>query len=197
MGLIGQAVLHTARYLLGLDTAATQTSPREREAIARFARGRRQALEIGVFEGATTALIAKEIAPDATLFAVDPFFPGRLGICWGKMIAEREVSRTAGARKVVFLRCLSHDAVSQIANDFDFIFLDGDHSLAAIAQDWTDWSVRVVPGGVMLLHDTQIPAHNPRVGELGSYRYFHEIISRDPRFEILETVDSLSVLRRT
>src|SRR4051794_27163850 len=139
MGSTGQAVVHTARYLLGLDRAATQTSSAERETIARFARGRRQALEIGVFEGATTALIAKEIAGDGTLFAVDPFFAGRLGICWGKIIAEREVNRVGVGRKVVFVRSLSHDAAAQIENDsFDFIFLDGDHSLAAIAQDWAD-----------------------------------------------------------
>jgi predicted O-methyltransferase YrrM len=197
MGLTGQAALHTARYLLGLDRAATQTSAAERETIARFARGRRQALEIGVFEGATTALIAKEIATDGTLFGVDPFFAGRLGICWGKIIAEREVNRAGVGRKVVLVRSLSHDAAVQIANDsFDFMFLDGDHSLRAIAQDWADWSGRVATGGVMLLHDTQVPPHNPRVRELGSYLYFQDTISRDSRFELLETVDSLSVLRR-
>src|SRR2546421_10565039 len=198
MALTGKALIHIGRYWLGLDRAETQTSPAERETIARFARDRRRALEIGGFEGATTVLIAKQLAPDGILFAVDPFFPGRLGICWSKFIAKREVSRSGVARKVTFIRSLSHDAAGQLAEDFfDFIFVDGDHSLAAIAQDWADWSGRVTPGGVILLHDTQVPPHNPRVRELGSYRYFQETISPDPRFEFLEIVDSLSVLRRT
>lgn len=197
MGLSGKALIHTGRYFLGLDRAETQTSATERETIARFARDRRRALEIGVFEGATTTLIAKQLAADGMLFAVDPFFPGRLGICWSQFIAKREVRRSGVARKVTFLRSLSHDAAGQLAeNFFDFIFLDGDHSLSAIAQDWADWSGRVAPNGVILLHDTQVPPYNPRVRELGSYRYFQETISHDPRYELLEIVDSLSVLRR-
>src|SRR5688572_20247603 len=125
MSLIGRALIHTARYLAGLDDAATQTSQAEREAIARFASGRRRAVELGVFEGATTALIAKEIASDGTLFAVDPFFTGRLGICWGKLIAEREVRRGRVSRKVTFVRSLSHEAAMQLPEDsFDFIFID-------------------------------------------------------------------------
>lgn len=193
----GKALTHAVRYFLGLDDAATQTSAAERAAIARFAQGRRSALEIGVFEGVTTALIAKQLAPNGTLFAVDPFFPGRLGICWSRYIAQREVRRAGVAPKVNFIRSLSHEAASRLTeNGFGLIFIDGDHSLEAIRQDWADWSGRIAPDGVILLHDTQVPPHNPLVRELGSYRYFQETISRDPRFQILEIVDSLSVLGR-
>jgi predicted O-methyltransferase YrrM len=193
----GRALIHASRYWLRLDRAATQTSLAERETVARFAQGRRRALEIGVFEGATTALIAQALAPDGKLFAVDPFFPGRMGICWSKFIARREVRRAGIVSKVIFVRSLSHDAAAQLKERaFDFIFIDGDHSREAIMQDWTDWSGRIAPDGVILLHDTQVPAHNPLVRELGSYLYFQETISRDPRFQILETVDSLTVLGR-
>jgi predicted O-methyltransferase YrrM len=193
----GKAIIHAARYLLGLERAASQTSSAEQETIARFARGRRRALEIGVFEGATTALIAEQLAPDGNLFGVDPFFTGRLGICWSKIIAQREIARAEVGPKVTLISALSHNAAGQIAEDFfDFVFMDGDHSLQAIAQDWADWSGRVEIGGVMLLHDTQVPRHNPRVRELGSYQYFQQTIAHDPRYELLETIDSLSVLRR-
>jgi predicted O-methyltransferase YrrM len=193
----GKALIHAVRYFLGLDDAATQTSAAERAAIARFAAGRRTALEIGVFEGVTTALIAKQLTPDGTLFGVDPFFPGRLGICWSKLIAQREVGRAGVAPKVRFVRALSHEAASKMAeNRFDLIFIDGDHSLEGIEQDWADWSAKIAPDGVILLHDTQVPPHNPLVRDLGSYRYFQETISRDPRFQVLEIVDSLSVLGR-
>jgi len=197
MSSTGKTILHTARYFLGIDPAATQTSQAERETISRFARDRRTALEIGMFEGASTAIIAKSMAPGGKLYAVDPFFPGRLGICWSKLIAQREIGRAGVAGKVTFVRLLSHDAVERIPEKcFDFIFIDGDHSLEAIAQDWKDWSGRVAREGVILLHDTQIPPHNPRVRELGSYQYFQETIIHDPRFDLPEVVDSLSVLRR-
>jgi len=192
----GKAFSHAVRHLFGLDDAVTQTSAAERATIAEFARGRKTAVEIGVFEGFTTALIAKHLAPHGKLFAVDPFFPGRLGICWSRFIAEREVRRTGVASKVNFIRSLSHDAASQITeSSFDFIFIDGDHSIEGITQDWADWSGRIAPDGVILLHDTQVPSHNPLVRELGSYRYFQETISRDPRFRTLKTVDSLSVVQ--
>lgn len=193
----GQVLIHAARHFLRLDEAATQTSAAERAAIARFAHGRRTALEIGVFEGFTTALIAKQLAPEGKLFAVDPFFSGRLGICWSRFIAQRQVGRAGVAGKVIFVRALSHEAANQIPeNSFDLIFIDGDHSIEAIKQDWADWSGRIASDGVILLHDTQVPPHNPLVRDLGSYRYFQETISRDPRFKVLEIVDSLSVLGR-
>lgn len=194
----GKALIHAARYFLGLEAAATQTSGTERAAIARFAAGRRTALEIGVFEGVTTVLIAKQLTPDGTLFGVDPFFPGRLGICWSKLIAQREVARAGVASKINFIRSLSHEAATRLTeNGFDLIFIDGDHSLEGIRQDWADWSGRIAPDGVILLHDTQVPPHNPLVRDLGSYRYFQETISRDPRFQVLEIVDSLSILGRS
>jgi predicted O-methyltransferase YrrM len=193
----GKAVIHATRYLFGLDPAATQTSPAERETIARFARGRQKALEIGVFEGATTALIAKQLAPDGNLFGIDPFFAGRLGICWSRVIAQREIARSGVGHKVTLIPMLSHEAASRISEDlFDFVFIDGDHSLQAITQDWADWSGCVQTDGMMLVHDTQVPSHNPGVRELGSYQYFQKTIVHDPRYELLETVDSLSVLRR-
>ena len=197
MSATGQAFAHTVRYLLGRDTAATQTTAEERDAIAKYARGRRVAVEIGVYEGVSTVVIAKNLAPGATLYAIDPFLPGRLGICWNRIIAMREVSRARLDCEVKFIRTTSHEALDRIPNqELDCIFIDGDHSLAGIKQDWDDWAGRVSPGGFVLLHDTQIPAHNPHVADLGSFQYFRETISKDERFEIVEIVDSLSVLRR-
>lgn len=185
------------RYLLGGDAAATQTTAEEREAIAKYARGQRLAVEIGVYEGVSTVAIAKNLAPGAILYAVDPFLPGRLGVCWNRIVAMREVSRARLPCEVRFIRTTSHEALDRVPNqELDCIFIDGDHSRAGIKQDWDDWAGRVSPGGFVLLHDTQVPAHNPHVADLGSFQYFREAIAKDARFEIVEIVDSLSVLRR-
>lgn len=197
MSATGEALAHTVRYLLGWDAAATQTTAAEREAIAKYARGGRAAVEIGVYEGVSTVAIGRNLAPGAILYAVDPFLPGRLGICWNRIIAKREVSRASLPCDVRFIRTTSHEALDRIPErELDCIFIDGDHSLAGIKQDWLDWSGRVAQGGFVLLHDTQVPAHNPHVANLGSFQYFRDTISHDERFEIVEIVDSLSVLRR-
>ena len=193
---MGKSILHLLRYLLGLDAAASQTTVAERAALARYASGQRCVVEIGVFEGLTSALLVRAMAADGVLYAIDPFFPGRLGICWGKIIARREVNRAAAGRKFLFVEKLSFAALAEVPGTVDFLFVDGDHSLEGITRDWADWSARMAPGGIIALHDTRVPAHNPAVVELGSHLYFESHIRRDARFELVEQVDSLSLLRR-
>jgi predicted O-methyltransferase YrrM len=191
----GKTVHHLIRYLARLDRAATQTTSSERAAIAKFAAGKMRALEIGVFEGSSTAIIAKNLHPEGRLLAIDPFFAGRFGICWAKLIAKQELRRSNVSHKVSFIEKLSHHACKDIPGTFDYVFIDGDHSLSAIEKDWKDWASRVEAHGVILLHDTALPENSHGI-EFGSHRYFREVISRDLRFEIVELVDSLNILRR-
>ena len=188
---------HFVRYFFGLDAPQTQTTEAERAALSRHAAGARRLAEIGVYEGFTTALLVRTMAADGVLYAIDPFFAGRLGICWSKWIASREVGRTRPPRRVIFIEKLSYEAVLLIEEQLDFIFIDGDHSLEGIRRDWTDWAPRICPNGIMALHDTRVPVHNPEVAKLGSVGFFEEHICKDPRFMVVEQVDSLSVLRRT
>ena len=196
---LGRNLFHAAACLAGVGEPKTQTSAREREALRKYAAGRKRAVEIGVFEGVTTALIASAMKPggDARLFAVDPFFKGRLGKSWPELIARRQVRRSGAADVVTFVKELSNDACEKLDGEFDFIFIDGDHSLEGITRDWADWSGRIVEGGIIALHDTRVPDYNPAVSMLGSHRYFETHIRHDPRFELLEQVDSLSILRRS
>lgn len=194
---MGRSLLHLIRYLLGLDTAQTQTTQVERDSLTNHATGKMRAVEIGVFEGYNTAVIARAISARGILYAVDPFIAGRLGVCWGKWIAKREVKKGNRLARVEFVEELSADAVKRIEGDFDFVFIDGDHSLEGIRQDWADWAPRMLPGGIMALHDTRVPAHNPGVARLGSHLYFESHIRNDPRFSLIEQVDSLTILQRT
>jgi len=187
---------HFVRYFAGLDVAATQTTAAEREALAQFASGQRSLVEIGVFEGVTSGVIARAMARDGLLWAIDPFLPGRLGICWSKAIASCELREHRSAGRVRLVRRHSSEALSAVPGQLDFIFIDGDHALDAIRRDWTDWSPRVRADGLIALHDTRVSEHAPQVAALGSFRYFESTIRHDPRFEIVEQVDSLSVLRR-
>jgi predicted O-methyltransferase YrrM len=191
-----QALTHLIKYRLGLDEAQTQTTQYERDCISRYAVGKLRAVEIGVFEGVTTGVIASALPEGAELFGVDPFIAGRAGICWGKSIATKEAYHFKPRCHISFVEEFSHEASLKIDGTFDFVFIDGDHSLQGIIQDWDDWSARVDAGGIIALHDTVVPAHNPNVANLGSHRYFLDHIQHDDRFEIIEQVDSLSILRR-
>jgi predicted O-methyltransferase YrrM len=192
----GQTILHAIRYHLGWDTAHSQTSHLERETISRYARGRRLLAEIGVYEGKTTAALSRAMAPDGVLYAIDPYFPGRLGICWSKGIARREVAKALPAGRVVFLQQLSFRAVKAMPASLDFLFIDGDHSREGIRRDWIDWAPLISPGGFVALHDTHFSDEYPDSAEWESVRYFEEEIRYDPRFKLIEQVKLLSIMQR-
>lgn len=193
---MASAFLHYLRCKFGIDSPNTQTSTRERETIKKYAQGAGTAVEIGVFEGVNTVTIASSISNSGKLYAIDPFFTGRLGICYYKQIALMNLKRNKLLSKVQVLPMFSQDAVDKVPVQPDFIFIDGDHTVDGITRDWRDWSARLKPGGIIALHDTSIPAHDPKVATLGSYQYFESHIRHDNRFTIVETADSLNVLRK-
>ena len=190
----GNAAWHVCRYFAGIDEADTQTTEAERGCLAEMAHGKRRAVEIGVYEGVGTRTIANHMDPRGVLYAVDPFLGGRLGICWSKVIARREIGKARG--RVEIVQAFSYEAVGQIEGCFDLLFIDGDHSDEGIHCDWSDWSPRVQQGGIIALHDTRPSPHDPEVENLGSYRYFESEIRHDPRFRLERQIDTLSILQR-
>lgn len=161
-----------------------------------YARERHTLAEIGVFEGKTTAALARAMAPNGVLYAIDPHFPGRLGICWSKGIARREVARARALGRVVFLEQLSFEAVKAMQAPLDFLFIDGDHSRQGIQRDWNDWAPLISQGGIVALHDTHFSAEYPDSAEWESVRYFEEQIRYDSRFKLLDQVELLSFMQR-
>lgn len=59
----------------------------------------------------------------------------------------------------------SEESFHLVPNDFDFIFVDGNHSRNAVILDVFNYSSKVVPGGFMAFHDI-----NPKVQHDG-YEY--------------------------
>jgi predicted O-methyltransferase YrrM len=191
------SLVHLLRWRIGLSDVHTWTLPEEIACVARHAAGRTRLAEIGVWQGATTRQLRSGMAPDATLFAVDPYPTGRLGISYQKIIAHREVGRVING-SVVWLEQTgveaAADPIVRAAAPFDFVFIDGDHTYEGLHGDWSAWSPLIAPSGIVALHDSVLPAGGG--ASAGSMRYFAEVISRDDRFETIETLHSLSVLRR-
>ena len=193
-----RALTHFLRWSVGLAGADTQTTPRERDCLARLAAGRRRVVEVGVWHGVTTTRLRTAMAPDGLLLAVDPYPRGRLGVSLQRIIARREVARVANAR-VRWVRLTGAEAAAWYAASgeppVDLVFIDGDHGYDVVRADWEGWSPLVVDGGVVALHDSRPTAGRP-IHDAGSVRFTNEVIRHDPRFELLETEDSLTALRR-
>jgi predicted O-methyltransferase YrrM len=190
---------HFVKWTLGLAAAEAVTSPAEAAALARHAHGKKRLAEIGVWEGGTTKRLRAVMAADATLYAVDPFPPGRLGFSTHRLIATREVASLANGT-VVWIRKTAAEAADdrrvREGGGFQFIFLDALHTYEGLRDDWNAWAPLVEPGGVIAIHDSRSSpgGHTP---EVGGVRFTSDVILRDARFELAEEVDSLTVLRRT
>jgi predicted O-methyltransferase YrrM len=188
--------VHFIRYLAGLTQPITETTAAERGCLRRHATGKTRLAEIGVFHGANTRAFREAMAPSGVLLAIDPFprsFFGIRGLGWARKIAHRELSESANGTVVwveKFGAVAPEEETVQRHLPVDFLFIDGDHSWEGIAGDWTAWRSHITPGGVVCLHDSR-----KRDG-CGSERYTSEVIVKDPEFEVVETVDSLTVLRR-
>ncbi len=96
----------------------------------------------------------------------------------------------------MFIEKLSFDAVKLIASPLDFLFIDGDHSREGIRRDWLDWAPLLAPEGIIALHDTHDSPQYPGSADWESVRYFEEEIRWDRRFELVEQLNLLSVMRR-
>jgi predicted O-methyltransferase YrrM len=189
---------HFTLWALGLAAPQTQTTEAERACLRRHASGRRWIAEIGVWHGVTTRALREVMAPDGVLLAIDPFGRGRLGVSLHRIIAARNVTRSKGG-EVRWVRMLGADAGRQHAAmgapPIELLFIDGDHTYDAVRDDWEAWSSRIAPGGVVALHDSRSSADR-QIDDAGSARFTREVIARDPRFTVIDAVDSVTVVRR-
>jgi predicted O-methyltransferase YrrM len=194
-GRIDRTFLHYLRVLRATEIPLTQTSEAERDLLKKYLPGMKRIVEIGVFQGFTTRVLADHSDEDATIYGVDPFFVD-LGVSWCLKVASKHNREHLRSGRLRLVRALSTEIGTRVPAEVDYVFVDADHSLEAIRRDWDFWSARLAPGGIIALHDTLLTPDRPKSAELGSHQYFRSHIQRDPRFEIVEQVDSLTVMRK-
>jgi predicted O-methyltransferase YrrM len=188
-------LIHLIKWLLGLSPAEIWTTEAERACLARHASGKRRLVEIGVWHGGTTRHLRASMDPEATLYAVDPFPKGRLGISLPRVVARREVARVRNGR-VIWLRTIGQEAarMEMMRDQPDFIFVDNAQTYEDLRVEWEAWAPVIASGGVIALHDTRPWPDDAPLQT--SVAYARAVVLEDPRFETVDEVDSLTVLRR-
>ncbi|EMI15581.1 hypothetical protein RMSM_07493 [Rhodopirellula maiorica SM1] len=105
-------------------------------------------------------------------------------------MAKNHVSSVSRG-KVVWVKDISPNAASPKwvppEKEFDFIFVDGDHSYEAVRIDFDTWVPRLAQKAIMAFHDSY--GRN----NAGSERFVNEVVTNDNRFRLVERIDSLSV----
>ena len=189
---------HFVLWNLGLAEAETQTSQAERQCLFRHASGRKRIVEVGVWHGVNTRRLRSAMSSDGILLGVDPFPPGRLGFSAPRQIALREVGSVRNGT-MRWERSTSVEAARRYAATDsvppDFVFIDAEHTYEGLRQDWEAWSPLVGMGGIVALHDS-CSSSERQIDDAGSVKFTNEVIRLDQRFELVETVDTLTIFRR-
>ena len=76
------------------------------------------------------------------------------------------------------------------------LHIDGDHSFEGLKGDWETWSGLMMRNGIVCLHDSQSSLKR-NIDDAGSVLFTKQVICKDSRFAVVDTVDSLTVLKRT
>jgi hypothetical protein len=163
------------------------------------------AVEIGSWQGKSSICLARGLAGKVQprLTCIDPFDASGDGEST-KTYGERAQALDHGLRgsfeanlREVGLRDLidvhqgfSHELAASWRQPIDLLFVDGDHSYAAVRQDFEDWAPRIRAGGYLALHDVVHPIHE------GPRRVVEELVLRDPQWVDARYVDSLFVARK-
>jgi len=129
-------------------------------------------VEIGAYTGRSTAFLARGARDGVRVLSVDPHgLPGaergRLGRFAGDHIRGtylRNLHDSGAIARVTPIRSLSADAPLP-EEPIGLLWIDGDHSLAAVLGDVRRWAPHVAPGGRIVIddHGTWHPGVNETV----------------------------------
>lgn len=165
-----------------------------------MARGLPQAaviVEIGSWQGKSTFCLAKGLR-SGKIYAIDPFNADA-----GFDVESSQVYTTLkGARDLLDIFndnmknfnagkniVVKKGYSEQFANDFDlidFLFIDGDHSIAGCKKDYQLYSGKVRKGGFIAFHD-----YYPDRPELGPTYVINELVKKSDEFIFYKQFDSL------
>lgn len=125
----------------------------------RLARRKGHIVEIGSWMGRTTSVLAQAVKVwHAQLTSVDPFTPMPPPHKQSSPERWRANLRKLGLEPPALMHLPSRKAAPLVPGPLSMVFIDGDHTRGAVAEDLADWAPKVQRGGVVALHDMFYPS---------------------------------------
>ena len=155
--------------------------------------GRGAIVEIGSWKGRSTTWLASGARlAGHRLYAIDPHRDS----CEDPEATTLDEFRDNLARNgltdvVESLVMTSEEAAASISGPVELLFIDGNHSYAAVRRDAELWLPRLIDGGIVMFHDVATAAYT------GPRRVFRELVCRNSNFHRIGRVGSMVVARRT
>lgn len=134
---------------------------------------RKHFLEIGAYEGRSTCWLIDNIEDGGTVYSIDPF-PEMPEI--EKRFLDNTREAVKGTKVIsCHVKSTSYQALAKMVaqkQEFDFIYIDGDHDPATTLTDaCMAWGM-LRQGGVMLFDDYEYPHEPTKVGIQGFMQGF-------------------------
>jgi SAM-dependent methyltransferase/predicted O-methyltransferase YrrM len=130
---------------------------------AREVRSSGSIVEIGSYRGRSAIVLATAAADDVSLVAIDPHAGNDRGPQeWQGTAAEGQsdheafvanLERAGVANRVRHVRRFSQDAIGEVDDRIDLLYIDGAHGFGPAREDLVQWGAKVAPSGTMLVHD--------------------------------------------
>ncbi|MDB6023623.1 MAG: protein of unknown function, putative O-methyltransferase [Pedosphaera sp.] len=161
----------------------------EAAALFKAVRSRPQArgVEVGRFNGGSTLLLAVAIGAEGRLVSIDiePQDDAALAAILQRANLRERVELLVGDANQV-----------QRGEDYDFVFIDGDHSYEGAKRDHNLWGRKTRPGGLIIHHDmANSRQFSTQWGELARLR--SDILAgQKEELELVEEVGSLSIFKK-
>lgn len=172
-------------------------SPIEVRTLYRLARGctgRGVIVEIGSWQGKSTICLAggSQAAGGPRVYAIDPHVGSpehqQTGKIWTFEAFKKNIADAGLSDLVVPIVKMSGDAVADIREPVELLFIDGAHEYEAVKQDFENYEPLLIEGGVIAFHDT--------VGWPGPERLVAESIFRSTRFSGAAFANSITYARK-
>lgn len=153
-------------------------------------------VEIGSWKGKSTIWLAKgsQAVGGQAVYAIDPHVGSPEHVQWSqtKINTEQEFRlnmQGAGVEsQVIPLIESSMAALRQWHQPVGFLWIDGEHSYEAVAQDFYGWRPHVVDGGIIAFHDTY--------SWEGVRRLIDEEVLQSPGLRVLGQWDGILALQK-
>lgn len=140
------------------------------------------AVELGTHYGSSFfsfCQAAKDLSLDGTvLHAVDTWEGDAHSGAYGESVYSL-VSRTAERYPHARLVRSTFDEANGLFADgsVDIVHVDGLHTYEAVRHDCELWMPKLAPGGLLLIHDTEV-----RIWDFGVWKWWEELSARFPSF---------------
>lgn len=147
-------------------------------------------------EGGSARSVREVMHPEGTLFLIDPFDVGRLGVSLPRIIARRAVAAVPRG-EVEWVRQRSHDASRGWSREIDFMFIDGDNTFEDSSSDWRDWSPHVRVGETIVLQGARVAEDTWVTPDYGPARLVNSVVATAPDWRVIDGVDAAVAVQRS